>query len=533
MKTNFKLLIAILVVVVVGLPFVNAVTEPTITMNTNGKFYIGESQEFSITTSVPEGYQNVMVVGDGGINDPSSINKLEYFEVRNNTWIELPVNSGFGASTGFPLKNDTSKFRVTFGKAGNYEVAYAVKDVETKEIIASNVLKIVVEDKTIRNVTNEEELKNALKDKNVKTINILNDITTTQKINVTRDVTINGNSHKITMNIADKMTWGSHYVLQAYKSSVIINDITLTGGNAGLLVNKSNVTLNGTINVSGNGFGGIELTGENPSINLKNANLVNNTETYLLPTLWVDPKMENVNVDYNKFQAKIEVDKGDHLQSQYYLDKFNSFENANSQINKQISSGATTIEVTTKANDVIKASVLNALKNGPEREVNIYTDNVKISFNTKNITEEFTSDLQLEVAITEEQPFNSDILKGNGSDILFIDLKHNGTLPKGTKITFSAQGKYKHGDKVFLYYFNPETNQVELIAKDIEISDDGMATISIDHASVYFLSNNELTTNTNITNPNTSDITMYIVAILAVVALSGFVYVAKVKIANK
>ena len=60
-----------------------------------------------------------------------------------------------------------------------------------------------------------------------------------------------------------------------------------------------------------------------------------------------------------------------------------------------------------------------------------------------------------------------------------------------------------------------------------------MATISIDHASVYFLSNNELTTNTNITNPNTSDITMYIVAILAVVALSGFVYVAKVKIANK
>jgi len=40
-------------------------------------------------------------------------------------------------------------------------------------------------------------------------------------------------------------------------------------------------------------------------------------------------------------------------------------------------------------------------------------------------------------------------------------------------------------------------------------------------------------TNTNITNPNTSDITMYIVAILAVVALSGFVYVAKVKIANK
>ncbi len=145
MKTNFKLLIAILFIVIVSLPVVNAVTEPTIIMNTNGKFYIGESQEFSITTAIPEGYKEVMVVGDGGIDDPSSITKLEYFEVRNNTWIELPPNSGFGGSLGFPLKNDTSKFRVTFGKVGNYEEKYAVKDVNTNEVVASNVLNIVVE----------------------------------------------------------------------------------------------------------------------------------------------------------------------------------------------------------------------------------------------------------------------------------------------------------------------------------------------------------------------------------------------------
>lgn len=532
MKKKFKLLFAMLVVVVVALPFANAVSEPTITMNTNGKFYIGESQEFSITTTVPEGYQDITVVGDGGISDPSAIEKLEYFEVSNNTWIEFPANTGFGGTSGFPLRNATSKFRVTFGKTGNYEVRYAVKDVDTEKIVASNVLEIVVEDRTIRNVTNEQELKEALKDKAVKTINIANDITTTQKINITRDVTINGNSHKIAINVADKFVWGGYYVLQAYKSNVIINDIALTGGNAGLLVNKSNVTLNGKINVSDNGFGGIELTGENPTINLKNATLVNTTEAYLLPTLWVDPKMENITVDYNKFQAKIEVDKGDHLQSQYYLNKFNSFENASSQIDKQINSGATTIEVITNSNDVIKASVLNALKNGPAREVNIYTDNARISFNTKNITEDFTSDLKLGVAITGEQPFDSDILNKNESELLFIDLKHNGTLPKGTKITFSTQGKYKQGEKVFLYYYNPETNQVELISKDIEISDD-MATITIDHASVYFLSNKELTANVNITNPNTSDITIYIIAILAIIALSGFTYVAKAKMSNK
>ncbi len=335
------------------------------------------------------------------------------------------------------------------------------------------------------------------------------------------------------MNIADKTVWGGHYVLQAYKTNVNINNISLTGGNAGLLVNKSNVTLKGTIDVSNNGFGGIELTGENPTINLKDAKLLNSTEAYLLPTLWVDPKMENVSVDYKGFEANIEVDKGDHLQTQYYLHKYNSFKSANSQLEEQINSGSATIEVIAKSNDVINVALLNALKNGPEREVKIYTDNAMITFNTKDMTEEFTKDLQLEIAITGNQPFDSEILKGSDANILFIDLKHEGILPKNTRITFYVDDKYKQGEKVYLYYYNPETDQVELVSNNIEISKDGMATISIDHASSYFLSNKELTKNVNIVNPNTSDSTVFIIVALAVVALTGFAYVAKMKLVNK
>lgn len=533
MKKGFKLFIGMLVVVVMALPFANAVAQPTITMNTNGDFYIGESQEFSITTEVPEGYDSVTVVGEGGISDPSAIEKLEYFEVKNNTWYELPADSEFGGSSGFPLTNATSKFRVTFSKAGNYEVNYAVKDVTTQKVIASNKLTIVVNDKSVKKVTNEAELRAALADRNVKTINVANDFVVAAKVNITRDVTINGNSHKITMNLADKTTWGGHYVLQAYKANVTIKNLSLNGGNAGLLVNGANVVLNGTIDVSDNGFGGIELTGANPTIDLSNVTLVNNTEAYLLPTLWTDPKMENVKVDYKGFQACIEVNKGDHLQDQYYLNVENSLGNADEQIKQQMNSNDPLIEVITKDDDVISVDVLNALKNGPEKTVNIYTDTAIISFNTKDMKEEFTTDLKLKVVISEEQPFESDVLKDSKANILFIDLEYSGILPENTKISFLVDGKYNQGDKVFLYYYNPETDKVELVAKDVEIGEYGVATIEIDHASTYFLSSEELTAGEDIKNPNTSDITMYIVAILSVVALSGFAYVAKMKMSNK
>ena len=546
MKKSLKFVLGMLIVVAMIVPCMNikAAEMPTITMNVEGDFYVGKSQEFSITTNAPAEYEGIMVVGKGGISDPSAIEKLEYYEVKDGNWYEMPTDGNFGPAVGFPLTNGaTSKFRVTFNKVGEYSINFEVAKVDTDETVAKNTLTIKVNDPSIKDVTNEEELLAAVKDSQIKTINIVNDITTTQKVNVTRDVTINGNSHKITLNVGDNTVWGGHYVLQAYKANVTINDIALTGGNAALLVNGSNVVLNGKIDVSGNGFGGIELAnaaGVTPSINLENANLVNTTEAYLLPTLWTDPVMEDVEVNYSGFAGNIIVDKGDHEQTQYYLEKKNTLDSADNQIKEQINES--TININTTSDDVISVEVLNQLKNGPEKEIIIGTENAVITFNTKNMVEEFTSDLKLNVIITKEQPFESNVLDNVDSKLLFIDLEYDGVLAKDTKIIFSTMDMYNVGDKVYLYYYNEETGKVELIAKDIEIKEDGLAAISIDHASTYFLSSNEiadseLTENTDntedIQNPNTSDFTIVIVAGLIVLSVAGFAYVAKVKMANK
>ena len=151
-----------------------------------------------------------------------------------------------------------------------------------------------------KTVNNEAELKDALNDSNISTIIIGSDIETTEKINILRDVTIDGNNKTIryigkfgSSNSTDNTVWGGIYVLQVYKCNVTLKNIKLTGGNAGLLINGGHATFIGKIDVSGNGFGGIELgQGSNvttsPTLTIdENAEIINTTESKDKPTLWV------------------------------------------------------------------------------------------------------------------------------------------------------------------------------------------------------------------------------------------------------
>ncbi|HHW24506.1 MAG TPA: hypothetical protein GXX22_03505 [Clostridiales bacterium] len=102
-----------------------------------------------------------------------------------------------------------------------------------------------------------------------------------------------------------------------------MENITATGANGGIYVNSSVVKLAGTVNVSGNGFGGIEVSkGRSPtdflSLDVSNVILVNNTEAYGLPTIWED----NVEVASNVsgYGGKLTVNNNvKPYQVQYYI----------------------------------------------------------------------------------------------------------------------------------------------------------------------------------------------------------------------
>ena len=189
-------------------------------------------------------------------------------------------------------------------------------------------------------VTDEATLLSALNDSTIDAIVLGSDIEATQKINITRDVTIDGSGNQIKYvgtfkGTNDNTTWDGIYVLHAYRSNVTIKNVKLTGGNAALNVNGSKVTLVGTIDVSGNGFGGIEMgkgtnVVEYPYIDAKNATIVNTTESKLLPTLWIDgisaEEIEannvDVEIDEDAFKGAVMVDSNRQLQ--FYTVKANT-----------------------------------------------------------------------------------------------------------------------------------------------------------------------------------------------------------------
>ena len=186
-------------------------------------------------------------------------------------------------------------------------------------------------------VTDQESLKAALADQEVDTIVLENNIQTTEKINITREVTIDGNGKTIEYigtfkGTSEKTTWDGIYILHVYRTTATIKNIKLTGGNAALNVNGSKVTLEGNIDVSGNGFGGIEMSrGSNvteyPYIDATKATLINTTENKLLPTIWVDGITaeeiidNNVDVEIDDSTIKGAVMLDENGQFQFYLAK--------------------------------------------------------------------------------------------------------------------------------------------------------------------------------------------------------------------
>ena len=120
--------------------------------------------------------------------------------------------------------------------------------------------------------------------------------------------------------------WSSTYGIQCYNGDYTIRNCKVSNCNGGILVNSANVTLEGTIDVSGNKFGGIEVSKGsasglgNATLNVNGATLVNTTEEYGKPTIWTDGEGNTVNGVEAMF-ANSEVKPN---QVQYYLVESNS-----------------------------------------------------------------------------------------------------------------------------------------------------------------------------------------------------------------
>ncbi len=112
------------------------------------------------------------------------------------------------------------------------------------------------------------------------------------------------------------------------------------------------------------------------------------------------------------------------------------------------------------------------------------------SFSKENIDIPLSESLEMDInlrlnidAITN----NTNIINEKVNDNkLIVTFDYHGNLPTKAKVLVDVQKKFKNGEHLYLYYYNPELDQIEFIDKDIVVKD-GYVEFEIDHCSDYFL----------------------------------------------
>ena len=178
-------------------------------------------------------------------------------------------------------------------------------------------------------------------------------IDTTSEIQIDKPMTLNGAGNTVTKsepgkaftfvqnstveditikNTADNTEWNSSYGIQFYTGEHTVKNATLTGGNAGIIANSATVNLEGTIDVSGNTFGGIEVCNSRAGtetgatmpagvLNINGATIINTTEEYGKPTIWIDGNTDAEGiVNGAETFTMVEVPHGNGFQKHFYLD---------------------------------------------------------------------------------------------------------------------------------------------------------------------------------------------------------------------
>ena len=185
------------------------------------------------------------------------------------------------------------------------------------------------------------------------------------------------------------------------------------------------------------------------------------------------------------------------------------------EVNKVISvrDEARTINEATEINNIIeeikasKESKINILLNNKEKVVHkdifnaiygsdkiisfVLEDGTVWSFKGNNINSENIDSIKLSVSnIPTEEAKN--VIESLTDDAIFIKFDHHGYLPGRAlvKLKVKVDNKEIIGKRLTLYYYNPETKEVEKVNNNVFLDNDEYVTLEIDHCSDYFLSVN-------------------------------------------
>ena len=202
--------------------------------------------------------------------------------------------------------------------------------------------------KSVPTVSNENDFDELISDTTKTSIEISGPIDMSKETQINHKVSIDGNNQPISTSTegkvftflngaqcdnlviessADNSKWNSSYGIHFYTANNSLNNATIKGFNAAILINGGELKLNGTIDISGNSFGGIEVSKGTASglqsslLDISNAKIINNSEEYGKPTIWIDGITDDIGkvIGANNMTQIIFTKEDGTQQIHYYL----------------------------------------------------------------------------------------------------------------------------------------------------------------------------------------------------------------------
>lgn len=125
--------------------------------------------------------------------------------------------------------------------------------------------------------------------------------------------------------------------------------------------------------------------------------------------------------------------------------------------------------------------------------------------------------LSLDADTTDTRTINQMV----NQEKLIISFDYHGALPLETSVRINVSDRFRDGENLYLYYYNPESDNIEYIAHNVKVQD-GYVEFQIDHCSDYFLT--AAVVNDAVNNPQSVNyiIIGLIVVVFILVAITLF-----------
>lgn len=120
-------------------------------------------------------------------------------------------------------------------------------------------------------------------------------------------------------------------------------------------------------------------------------------------------------------------------------------------------------------------------------------DSPALSWTFKGTDLSEDDDLAFDPTVAVSKKGSGDVSKllADVKNAIVMDFAHSGALPAEAEVYVRASGVYEDGTKLGLYSYNETDKKFELAEEDIEVSD-GYAVYTIDHCSIWALSDENL-----------------------------------------